>query len=830
MVVQTENLHCFSPFTDISNNERFAKRKDPNNNDIQWSVKDIGRFLIKDTQASDELNSDYSNNIDIPLQDEEKLDSQPLHKLLDSEPAFLDSVEITDNEANTKSHKNITYRVFSHDFKKWSGASISDSHVVSKTDSKILISPFDFEENSPHAKSIPDHDVYGIDMSDLSITVDSSTKVAELSGSNHKASCEGTYTINVNTAQYHKKHQLPTVKALNQNSINQMVFRKPHFPSLLQNKSVSLKCVIPTDPYLTNIDKRDVQSHISKLGEPRSLSKSPAIKTVPTGNKITDTKNKKTIGSVYDFQQHNHHKLPKNFVRHRKTREKTSKCGLFAIFFLGMYHQAKTRDHKKTSVPLCSSKLRICYSRADLEVPYEQTVESRVYHGYGQKGLKITKQETIDSVLDKYQLQKKISKFLNEGPETKSFGPVSLEQKINDYKRIAYKLLKAYIKRPVPVSLTGDIIPIEKLIKKRGSKAGREYSQTNYNDYKSKKNSKHKKKTRENSNSKNDDVSKQSKEINNETKNAEEWLKQIQHENEYIHMSFFKKSRPGTDSNISVSPTITNPAFPESNSLMLDHHVQLFGSEITEKNVENLNLEFLQIALNFLKHAHQVRQLQHNLAEIHQLRELLVNVKLQVSDYTQSQRHCANDTNQSRKKLQDASTGIQSVANFVVTHFRLLAHSKPSPELDLYRVETPCLAKNSVHLDKVLPNQIGQSPAFQLLLENAQKGKNVYEFIKQTDPFCFNGSLLKISDVNNIFVFQPQVDLPHLHRLVVSRQFVNRLCKENGKTLMGQGLKKLDKINQTIAQDNVQFESLKTIRAKFLNYIYTNGQKEMNFQ
>lgn len=34
----------FSPFTDISNNERFAKRKDPNNNDIQWSVKDIGRF------------------------------------------------------------------------------------------------------------------------------------------------------------------------------------------------------------------------------------------------------------------------------------------------------------------------------------------------------------------------------------------------------------------------------------------------------------------------------------------------------------------------------------------------------------------------------------------------------------------------------------------------------------------------------------------------------------------------------------------------------------------------------------------------------------------
>lgn len=823
MVVQTENLHVFSPFTDVSNNNRFSTRKDVNNNDIQWSAKDIGIFLIKDTQVSDELNSDY-NNIDTSLRDEEKSDCQPLHILLDSEPAFLDSVEINDNKANTMSHKNDTYHPFSHDFKKWSETSISDNHF-SKTDSKIHFSPFNFEQNSPHAKSIPDRDVNGLDISSLSITVDSSAKIAELSGSNHKASCQGAYTINVNSAQYHKKHQSHTTKALDQSSNNQNVFKRPNFPSLIQNKSVSLKCAVLTNPHLANIDKRDVQTHISKLDEPRSFSKPPAIKTVATVNKITDTENKKTIGSVYDFQQYNHPKLPRNFVRHRKTREKISKCGLFAIFFLGMYHQAKTRDHKKTSVPLCSSKLRICHSRADLEVPYEQTVESRVFHSYGQKGLKIQKQEPIDLVLDKYQLQKQISKFLNQEPEAKSFGSASLQQQLNDYKRIAYKLLKAYIKRPVPVSLTGDIVPIEKLIKKRGSKAGREYSQTNH---KSKKHSKHKKETRKNGNSKDNDILKQSKEIN-ETKHAEEWLKQIQHENEYIHMSFFKKYWPGTGPNIGVSTTI-NPTFPESNSLMPDHHVQLFGSEITEKKVENLNLEFLQMALNFLKHAHQVRQLQYDLAEIHQLRELLVNVKLKVSDYTQSQRNCSNDTNQSRKKPRDASTGIQSIANVVVTYFRLLAHSKPSPELDLYRVETPCLAKSSACLDKVLPNEIGQSPAFQLLLENAQKGKNVYEFIKQTDPFCFNGSMLKIFDVNNIFVFRPQVDLPHLHRLVVSRQFVNRLCKEKGKTVMGQGLKKMDEINQTIAQDNVKFESLKTKRAKFLNYIYTNGQKEMNFQ
>lgn len=464
-----------------------------------------------------------------------------------------------------------------------------------------------------------------------------------------------------------------------------------------------------------------------------------------------------------------------------KERDKVSKRHMLVIRCQGLTYRSNYQNPYHKYKPINQTKLCICHDRTDLETSYEKTIESITYVG---------SQETRNQQKLETRLFTERSEFSKSEPLKTVISP-----KLGSFKRAAYKLLDMYILKPIPVSLNGDVI-ITKKVFRRSRNAVNSYKPGQLKN-----------------------TSATFEELKRYKQSQEqECFDQIHRENNRIIDSIWATE---------LSKDFVQTLLDQPISNFIQNSLKTFTVRGLADYAKTIGQYYFKMTQEFFGYERELQQLQHDLAETHQLRILLLDVKLQYDI----------EASNIDRYHQDISTGTLSFAGVVATYFQCLKELSLSHEVDLKTLENAILtefvladnyendkAKKEDLLLNLDPND-RDNVGLRCLLETVRKGREIYESIQKVDRYFFNDRFTG-SDVVQSLKYSPTIDKPLLYRFALSTRLSHRLGKDYGKRLIIAGLNKINEINENIHRSKILFESLRKTREDIINYCFDVSDSE----
>lgn len=521
--------------------------------------------------------------------------------------------------------------------------------------------------------------------------------------------------------------------------------------------------------------------------------------------------------------------------------EKENRQHTSAIYLQTIIQSINYRYARKSFQPLTSSKLRIALRKEDLEIPYEDVVECRRYFGTPKakqaiKNLEICEmklqREAVELVnghsqSDPDPLIKSASEPYSDkikylaGRLNQEMSMIKSELKVDleKFKSIVYKLLKPYISRPISISLDGEMIPLDKLKKRQRSRRLSSYGHDKFRP------------TESNANQEKDfNVETFLKQVSSEMDNAMKNIDKLISLSEAQQAVLSNKEKAKGIHHTPTSSSINaSSMFGDSSS----HYGFSQPSEQIKKDLKTVNEDYIKITLDLLRYECEARELQREVAETHQLRLLLGHYKLKY-------RHASHSKTHGRFR-NDTSAGILSVASIVASYMEFMRHNCDNTnthEISLEIGHSPIInavqntSRKNLYQPKIqekskLSKSHRKGPSQkELTTELVNKGKEVYNMIKQNDPQCVAKNAFP-NDIDRIAALRPPVDQPFLCKLVMSRYLAQNLGRSNGKKLIAKALKRLAAINEKISDSTTAFKNIRDARESMLGIVARSGTENM---